>query len=57
MQVNGKPRSHLQIKPGTPSAALEQAALADKKIQAQIAGKTTVKIIVIPDKLVNLVVK
>lgn len=57
VQVNGKPRSHLQIKPGTPSAALEQAALADKKIQAQIAGKTTVKIIVIPDKLVNLVVK
>ncbi len=36
---------------------IEAAALADEKVQARIAGKTVVKIIVVPRKLVNLVVK
>jgi leucyl-tRNA synthetase len=36
--------------------ALEQAALADDKIRAQIEGKTVRKVIVVPTKLVNIVV-
>jgi leucyl-tRNA synthetase len=36
---------------------IEQAALADAKVQAAIAGKQIVKIIVVPGKLVNIVVK
>jgi leucyl-tRNA synthetase len=39
------------------SKTIEAAALADEKIQARIAGKTVVKVIVVPRKLVNLVVK
>ena len=35
---------------------IEAAALADEKVQSRIAGKTVVKIIVVPGKLVNLVV-
>ena len=36
---------------------LEKIALADSKVQEFIAGKTVVKVIVIPGKLVNIVVK
>jgi len=36
---------------------IEAAALADAKVQAKAAGKTVVKVIVIPGRLVNLVVK
>ena len=37
--------------------ANEKEALADPKVQAAIAGKSVVKVIVIPDKLVNIVIK
>jgi len=36
---------------------LEQLALADPKIQGLIAGKQIVKVIVVPSKLVNIVVR
>ncbi len=36
---------------------IEAAALADEKVKARIAGKTVAKVIVVPGKLVNLVVK
>jgi leucyl-tRNA synthetase len=36
---------------------LERLALADPKAQASLAGKRVVKVIVVPDKLVNIVVK
>jgi leucyl-tRNA synthetase len=39
------------------SKTLEDAALADEKVQGRIAGKTVVKVIVVPRKLVNLVVR
>ena len=57
VQVNGKLRGRISVAPGTPPAELEKLALADPKIQPSIAGKTVVKVIVVPDKLVNIVVK
>ena len=36
---------------------VEAAALAGEKVKARIAGKTVVKLIVVPGKLVNLVVR
>jgi leucyl-tRNA synthetase len=42
---------------GTPQAELERMALADPKLQPFISGKQIVKVIVVPDKLVNVVVK
>jgi leucyl-tRNA synthetase len=36
---------------------MEATALADEKVQSRIAGKTIAKVIVIPGKTVNLVVK
>ena len=37
--------------------AIKEAALADDKVATRIAGKTIVKIVTVPGKLVNLVVK
>ena len=57
VQVNGKLRSVVRLPIGADKAALEAAALADEKVLEWLAGKTPVKIIVVPGKLVNLVVK
>ena len=42
---------------GTAREELERLALADDKMQPFLQGKQVVKIIVVPDKLVNVVVK
>ncbi len=36
---------------------MQQAALAEGKVQAAIAGKQIVKVVVVPGKLINIVVK
>ena len=57
VQVNGKLRSRITAAFGTPKEELEARALADEKVQAFVAGKQVVKLITVPDKLVNIVVK
>jgi len=57
LQVNGKVRGRLSVPFGIPQAEIEKLALADPKVQPFIAGKQVVKIIVVPDKLVNIVVR
>ncbi|HKQ06042.1 MAG TPA: leucine--tRNA ligase [Blastocatellia bacterium] len=57
VQVNGKLRSRLFTSAEASDDDLRQAALADEKVTAAMADKTVVKVIVIPRKLVNVVVK
>jgi leucyl-tRNA synthetase len=57
LQVNGKVRGRLYIAFGTNEETLKQAALADPKVQPSITGKQIVKVIVVPEKLVNIVVR
>jgi leucyl-tRNA synthetase len=57
VQVNGKLRSKIIAPFGAPKDQLEQMALADPKVQVFTDGKQIVKIVVVPDKLVNIVVK
>ncbi|HWC00206.1 MAG TPA: class I tRNA ligase family protein, partial [Bryobacteraceae bacterium] len=57
IQVNGKLRGRISVPFGTPKEELERLALADEKVQSLLAGKQVAKVIVVPDKLVNLVVK
>src|SRR5262249_31206731 len=57
VQINGKLRARLQAAPGASKDTLEKEALADPKVQNALAGKSVAKVIVIPDKLVNIVVK
>jgi leucyl-tRNA synthetase len=57
VQVNGKLVVVVKVPAGSDEAAVKAAALADEKVKARIEGKTVVKVIVVPGKLVNLVVK
>jgi leucyl-tRNA synthetase len=55
LQVNGKVRDRVKLPAGLPRAELEKAALANEKVQQHTAGKSVRKVIVVPDKLVNIV--
>ncbi|MBA3897859.1 MAG: leucine--tRNA ligase [Sphingomonadaceae bacterium] len=55
VQVNGKLRDTLTVAKGTPRDALEAQALASDKIVKLLGGATPKKVIVVPDRLVNLV--
>ena len=55
VQINGKLVTVVRVAVDADAKTLEAAALAEEKVQARIAGKTVVKVIVVPRKLVNLV--
>jgi leucyl-tRNA synthetase len=57
VQVNGKLRARIFAAFGTPSEELEARALGDGRIKPLLEGKQVVKVIVVADKLVNLVVR
>ncbi len=57
VQANGKLRSTFSISAGASEAEVVAAALADPRVKLALDGKTVVKTIVVPNKLVNLVVK
>ena len=57
VQVNGKLKDKLLIAPGSSKDEMLSGAKALEKIIAATEGKTIVKEIVVPDKLVNIVVK
>jgi leucyl-tRNA synthetase len=57
VQVNGKLRGRLRVPFGAAKDLVEKHALGDDKIQQFVQGKQIVKIIIIPDKLVNIVTK
>ena len=57
VQVNGKLVNVVKVPAGSDEATVKAAALADERVKARIEGKTIVKTIVVPGKLVNLVVK
>jgi leucyl-tRNA synthetase len=56
VQVNGKVRGRITVAADADADALEQAALADDKVQAFLAGASPKKVIVVAGRLVNLVV-
>ena len=56
VQVNGKVRDKLIVAPGTPGETLEKSALALDNVQKWIDGKQVRKVVVVPNKLVNVVI-
>jgi leucyl-tRNA synthetase len=56
-QVNGKVRDRVEAPSGAAREELEALALAAPNVRAHIDGKDVVKVIVVPDKLVNVVVR
>lgn len=57
LQVNGKVRGRIQIPVGLDKEALEKMALDSEAVKSWVDGKKVVKVIVVPAKLVNVVVK
>ena len=57
VQVNGKLRAKLMFDANTDKALVEAQALEDENVAKFTDGKTIVKVIVVPNKLVNIVAK
>ncbi|MBO5724429.1 MAG: leucine--tRNA ligase, partial [Lentisphaeria bacterium] len=57
VQVNGKPRGRVMMSASADAAEMEEKAKADEAVAKQIEGKQIVKVICVPKRLVNLVVR
>jgi leucyl-tRNA synthetase len=57
VQVNGKLRGLIVVPVDSAQEVIHERALANDKIKAAIAGKQVVKVIVVPGKLANVVVR
>jgi leucyl-tRNA synthetase len=57
VQINGKLRSRVLASPEASNDELQAMALADAKIREQIEDKHIVKVIVVPKRLVNIVIR
>ncbi len=57
VQINGKLRSRISAPAGAANAELERLAMADPKIVEHISDQTVVKVVVVPNRLVNIVVR
>ena len=56
MQVKGKLRDTLIVAKGLPQHELQTLALASQKVQHAMDGAKVRKVIVVPDRLVNIVI-
>ena len=56
IQVNGKVRSHINVARDLAKDKVEEAAKNDENVEKYLEGKTVRKVIVIPNKIVNIVV-
>ena len=57
LQINGKVRGKIVIDAALDRAAMEQVALEQPRVKELTEGKTIIKVIAVPKKLVNVVVK
>jgi leucyl-tRNA synthetase len=57
VQINGKLRGKVQVPATANQAAIQKTAETDESIAGLLAGKTIAKVIVVPGRLVNFVVK
>ena len=56
VQINGKVRSRVMVATDADVQEIEEAVLADGRITELLVGKEIRKVIVIPEKMVNIVV-
>jgi leucyl-tRNA synthetase len=57
VQVNGKLRDRLEVPRGLDEESVREQALASPRVQPYVQGKDIVKVVQVPDKLVNVVVR
>ncbi len=57
VQIKGKVRAKIVVAKDSSREELEKIALDNEKIQQELVGKTVIKVIAVPNKLVNIVVR
>ncbi len=57
VQVQGKPRARMKVPADATPAQMESLALADPRVRAQIEGRTVLRVVAVPGRLVNIVVR
>jgi len=57
VQLNGKVKDKLEVQNGLSKEQLEEAVMSSEKVRTLLAGKEIVKLIAVPNKLVNIVIK
>ena len=57
VQINGKLRGRIRVAPGTARDDLQKIALQEEPIAALVSGRQIVKVIVVAERLVNIVVR
>ena len=57
VQINGKVRARIIVPANSDAASLEAAARDDESVQKNLEGKTVVKVVAVPGRLLNFVVK
>jgi leucyl-tRNA synthetase len=55
VQINGKRRAEVRVRPGLDQAEVEQIALSDEAVKRHLEGQTVRKVIVVKDRIVNIV--
>jgi leucyl-tRNA synthetase len=56
VQINGKLRNRIHVSPSATKEEIQEAALADERIQRFLGDKPIRKVVVVPGRLVNVVV-
>ena len=56
-QVNGKVREQVDLPAGLDPREMEEAVLSHEAVARRLQGKEIIRVITVPDKLVNVVVK
>jgi len=57
VQINGKLRSVVVVPAGSSEGTIRDAAMADERVKAAVSGKQIVKMITVPGKLINIVIR
>jgi len=56
VQINGRRRAEVRAAPGANEADVEKIALADAAVQRHLEGLNVRKVIVVKDRIINIVV-
>ena len=57
VQINGKVKEKMMVAADAGKSELEKIALENERIKALLDGKTVVKVVAVPGRLINIVVK
>jgi leucyl-tRNA synthetase len=57
VQVNGRLRDRVSVQPGMPQDEIERIVMARPKVQANLEGRQVERVVHVPGRLVNIVVR